>query len=117
MRITTSPDASARIEANGGQVWVWLDPHRGAVGHYVYLEAHTEPPRSSRRTSFTRSSRRPHSFRTIVNAGISVHYDWGRLEDPDELSFEVRGLLNKRLEAYWNGCVFADSPTMLVNPM
>jgi hypothetical protein len=117
MRIITSPAAAAYIEAHGGGVWVWLDPHRGAVGHYVYLEAHTEPPRSSRKTSFSRSSRRPHSFRSIDHAGIAVHYDWGRLDDPDDLEFDLRGVVNKRLEAYWNGCVFADSPTMLVNPM
>ena len=108
MRIVTSEKASAFIGERGGQVWVWLDPRRGLVGSFVWLEAHCEPPGSSRRSSFTRSSRRPHRFRALESDGLTVHYDWGRLDPPDELHFDVKGWrkATRRLEAYWNGCVF-----------
>jgi hypothetical protein len=109
MKIVTSERASAFIHERGGQVWVWLDPRRGLVGSFVWLEAHCEAPRSSRRSSFTRSSRRAHRFRQQESDGLTVHYDWGRLEPPDELHLDVKGWRKgtRRLEAYWNGCVFA----------
>jgi hypothetical protein len=109
MKIVTSERASAFIHERGGQVWVWLDPRRGLVGSFVWLEAHCEAPRSSRRSSFTRSSRRAHRFLQQESDGLTVHYDWGRLEPPDELHLDVKGWRKgtHRLEAYWNGCVFA----------
>ena len=107
--VVTSEKADAFIRERGGDVWVWLDPRRGLVGSYVWLEAHCAPPRSSRQTSFTRSSRQPHRFRTINRGDLTVHVDFGRLEPPDELHFDVKGWRKRtrRLEAYWNGCVFA----------
>jgi len=107
MRIVTTERATEYIRAHGGAVWVWLDPHRGLVGSYVWLEAHAERPGSSRRSSFTRSSRRSHRFRVYRDGDVEVHADFGRLEEPDELHLDVRGWVNKRLEAYWNGSVFA----------
>ena len=109
MKIVTSPKADSFIRERGGKVWVWLDPRRGLVGSFVWLEAHLEPPRASRTSSFTRSSRRPHRFARLESDGIEVNYDWGRLEPPEELHFDVKGWRSgtRRLEAYWNGCVFA----------
>ncbi len=92
MKVVTTPRAAAYVAANGGSVWVWLDPHRGIVGSHVWLEAHCERPRSSRRSSFTRSSRRPHRFRTVADGGITVHYDFGNLDPPDELHLDLQGL-------------------------
>jgi hypothetical protein len=109
MQIVTTPEADAFIDEGGGRVWVWLDPRRGLVGSFVWLEAHCAPPRATKRTSFTRSSRRPHRFRAIDAGGFELHYDWGRLKPPDELHLDVKGWRKgtRRLEAYWNGCVFA----------
>jgi hypothetical protein len=109
VKIVTSEKAAAFIRERGGEVWVWLDPRRGLVGSYVWLEAHCEAPGSSRRSSFTRSSRRAHRFRRLVSGDLTIHYDWGRLEPPEELHFDVKGWRagTKHLEAYWNGSIFA----------
>ncbi len=109
MKIVTTPAAAAHIQERGGKVWVWLDPRRGLVGSYVWLEAHCEPPGSSRRSNFTRSSKRAHRFKVEEGAGIQVHYAFARMEPPEELHFDVKGIRNKtkRLEAYWNGSIFA----------
>jgi hypothetical protein len=108
MKIVTSPKAVEFIAEHGGQVWVWLDPRRGLVGSFVWLEAHCEPPGSSRRSRFTRSSRRPHRFKVHEGEGVRLHHDFGRLDPPDELHFDVKGWSRKsrRLEAYWNGVIF-----------
>ncbi len=108
MELVVSPKARAFVAERGGNVWVWLDPHRGPVGSYVWLEAHCEPPRSSRRSSFTRSSRRPHRFEELKADGITVHFAFARMAPPDELHLDVKGIRAKtrRLEAYWNGSVF-----------
>jgi len=108
-KVVLSPKAKNWVAARGGEIWVWLDPRRGLIGGYVWLEAHCEAPRTSRRTSFTRSSRQPHRFKTMRGDGAVVHYDWGRMDPPEELHFDVKGWRDRtrRLEAYWNGCVFA----------
>jgi hypothetical protein len=110
MQLVTSERARAFIEERGGEVWVWLDPRRALVGSYVWLEAHPEPPGASRHSSFTRSSRRPHRFRTVELDGIRVHYDFGHLDPPEQLHLDRKGFRRGgyRLAAYWNGSVFVD---------
>jgi hypothetical protein len=78
------------------------------VGSHIYLEAHAEPPRTSRRTTFTRSSRRSHRFETMTAEGITLHFDFGRMEAPAELHLDRKGWRagTHRLEAYWNGSIF-----------
>jgi len=107
VRIVATERARQYIAERGGRAWVWLDPRRGLVGSYIWLEAHAEPPGASRRSRFTRSSRRAHRFRVFEGHGVEVHADFGRLEPPEELHLDVRGWVNKRLEAYWNGSVLA----------
>ena len=111
MRIITTPRAAEYIRESGGSVWVWLDPHRGIVGSHVWLEAHCEPPRSSRRTKFTVASRRPHTFKRIEQDGFVIHYAFGNLTEPEELHFDRKGWRRgtHRLEAYWDGSVFVDN--------
>lgn len=82
----------------------------------MYLEAHCEPPRTSRETSFSRSSRRPHAFRTTEGDDIEVHTDFGTLALPDELHLERRGWLHRRIEAFWNGCIFVVDETVEPDP-
>jgi hypothetical protein len=106
-KVVASPKVAAYIREHGGEVWVWLDPHRCLVGSYIQLETHTEPPGTSRKTRITRSARRPHRFRDVPADGFTVHFDHGRMDPPEELHFDLKGLRTKRVEAYWNGCVFA----------
>ena len=49
-KVVLSPKARAWVVERGGEVWVWLDPRRGLVGSYVWLEAHCEAPGSSKRS-------------------------------------------------------------------
>jgi hypothetical protein len=107
MKVVISPRAARHIREHGGKLWVWLDPHRCAVGAYTYLDAAIEPPGSSRKTRFTRASRRPHRFRRLEADGFELHFAPGPLEPPEELHVDLKGWQNKRVEAYWNGCVFA----------
>jgi hypothetical protein len=46
--------------------------------------------------------------------GFELHFDFGRVEAPDELHFDRKGWRRGtyRLEAYWNGSVFVDDPPM-----
>lgn len=115
MELVLTPRASEYIAARGGEVWVWLDPHRGIVGSHIWLEAHCEAPRTSRRSKFTRSSRRPHRFRTLEHDALTLRYDFGRMDPPEELHLDRKGWRKgtHRIEAYWNGCVFVgdDIPT------
>lgn len=108
MKIVATPRAAEYIREQGGAVWVWLDPHRGLVGSHIWLEAHCEPPGSSRRTKFTRASRRPHRFERMEQDGFVIHFAFGNLGEPKELHFDRKGWRRAtyRLEAYWNGSVF-----------
>ena len=107
MNVVASPAVADLVRRRGGHLWVRLDPHRCMVGSYLYLEAATDPPGTTRATSFTRSSRRPHRFAAIDAGGFVLHYDWGRMDSPEELHLARRGWRRPRVEAYWNGCVFA----------
>jgi hypothetical protein len=109
MRIVADEKVATYIRERGGHVWVWLDPHRCVVGAYTYLEAHTEPPRSSRETSMSRSSRRPHRFEDVPSGDLIVHFDRAGFDPPESLHLELRGFRTKRVEAYWDGCIFVDA--------
>ena len=109
MKVVATERARELIRDRGGQVWVWLDPHAWLAGGYVWLEAHCEAPGTSRATRFTRASRRAHRFRPAEADGFELNVDFGRLEPPDELLLDVRGIVNKRLEAYWNGNWFVEA--------
>jgi len=75
------------------------------------LEAHCEPPRTSRETKFTQAARRPHQFKQLESGPITVHYDFGRKGEPEELHLERKGLRKgtHRIEAFWNGSIFVDA--------
>ena len=98
-------------------MWVWLDPHRSVIGGHMYLEAHCEPPGTSRETKLSRSARRPHAFSVVQADGLEVYTDFGQLTKPEELHLERRGWINRRIEAFWNGCIFVVDETLGPDPM
>jgi hypothetical protein len=106
VEVVATPRAVEHIRRQGGTLWVWLDPHQCLVGAYTYLEAHTQPPGTSFQTKFTRASRLPHRFLRVPSDGFELYFDPGKLDPPEELHVDLRGWRNKRIEAYWNGCVF-----------
>ena len=57
-------------------------------------------------------------FKVEEGAGIEVHYAFARMEPPEELHFDVKGIRDKskRLEAYWNGSIFAGEDVELPGP-
>src|SRR2546428_13507977 len=91
MKIVTTPKAVEYIAANGGKVWVWLDPRRGLVGSYVWLESHAEPPGASRRSRVPRGSQRPHRFSNPTDAGLGGPPDFGGPGPPEGLPFHLKG--------------------------
>ncbi len=111
MKVVATDRAINFIKGRGGSVWVWLWPMRGLVSGWFELEAHCEPPRTSRETKFTRASRRPHQFKALESGGITIHYDFGRLGEPEELHLDRKGFLkqSRRIEAFWNGSIFVDA--------
>jgi hypothetical protein len=94
MKVVAGPEVADYVHQNGGRVFVWPDPHRCLVGAYTYLDASTTPPKKGR------------PFATVEYPEFELYFDPGALAPPDELYLEVRGWRNKRIEAYWNGCIF-----------
>ena len=93
MNVVATLGAKALIHERGGRLFVWTDLPR-CCGGATYL-----------RSSFT-----PRAGRTFWRAGgfddLELYIDLGRLSPPEELHLDVRGRGRKRVEAYWNGCVF-----------
>lgn len=108
MKIVASEEAAAHIRDNGGRLWVWLDPHAWVGGTvFTYLQAALEQPGTTRATRRLRSARRPHTFQVFAGEGFEVHLDPGRLVPPEELHLELKRFPKRRVEAYWNGAIFA----------
>ena len=95
MKVLGSPGVDELVRARGGRLFVWTDPRRCCSGGDTYLKTDTqaEPGRSFRRVEGP--------------DGFELYFDPGRMDPPDELHLDVRGFRRKRVEAYWNGCVFA----------
>jgi hypothetical protein len=82
------------VRERGGRLYVWTEARRCCGGGMKYLSTGTEPARGR-------------EFRRVDVDGFALLFDAGRMGPPDELVLDVRGRRRKRVEAYWNGCVFA----------
>ena len=106
--LVASDAAVALIRERGGRLYVWLDPHTWMGGTvYTYLQTAFELPGTSRTTKRLRAARRPHRFHVLEGDGYEVHLEWGRFGEPDELHLEAKRWPRRRVDAYWNGAVFA----------
>jgi hypothetical protein len=107
VKIVCGQSVAEHVSARGGRLWIWFDPHQFLGTATVYLMTSTERLGTNRLTKRSRSARRPHRFREFPAEGFTVFFDHGRLDPPEELHLEVKGLRRKkRIEAYWNGAIF-----------
>jgi hypothetical protein len=107
-KLVSSDAAIALIRERGGRLYVWLDPHTWMGGTvYTYLQTAFEAPGTSRATRRLRAARRRHRFHVLEGDGYEVHLEWGRFGPPDELHLEAKRWPRRRVDAYWNGAVFA----------
>ena len=107
-KLVASDAAAELIRDRGGRLWVWLDPHTWMGGTvYTYLQTAFESPGASRATKRLRAARRPHRFHVLEGEGYEVHLEWGSFGPPEELHLEAKRWPRRRIDAYWNGAVFA----------
>jgi hypothetical protein len=93
MDVVVSPEAERLIRERGGRIYVWTDQQRCCAGA-TYLSTSSTPSRRRR-------------FQQVDGPeGVDLFVDLGRRGAPDELHLDVGGWRHRRVEAYWNGCVF-----------
>jgi predicted kinase len=96
MRVEASREAAGFVRAHGGRLWVWAaHPRMCCAGTPAYMHAATEAPPGL--PGFTRAPA----------AGLEL---WFRARGgirPDVLEIGLRGRRRPRVEAYWDGCLFA----------
>jgi hypothetical protein len=96
VRVEMSPEAEEFVRGQGGQVWVWAArPQRCCWGTPAYMYAATKPPSD------------PYDFQPIHLDGMEVWYRIPGGRRPDVLEIGMRGKRRPRVEAYWDGCIYA----------
>jgi hypothetical protein len=96
VRVQVSPEAEDFVRQRGGQVWVWAaHPRMCCSGTPAFMHAATEPPPGLSGFSPVRSARLDVWFRIPS----------GQL--PDALEIGLHGKRRPRVEAYWDGCIYA----------
>lgn len=109
MKIVEVGDVAGFVNARGGRLWVWLDPHGGMGGPAViYLLTATERPGTSKATRKLRSARRAHRFRNVPHGAFEIALDPGTFDPPEELHLVVKRFPKPRVDAFWNGAIFVD---------
>ena len=94
MKVVASREVGDLVCASGGELYVRTDPHRCCSGSLTYLVTSAEPERGREYVRFEAE-------------GFGVSFSAGNRTPPDELHLALRGHRKKRVEAYWNGCVYA----------
>lgn len=92
--VQATPEVADLIRARGGRIYVWTYTPKCCSGGVTYLATGTEPERGR-------------EFHHVEADGFELYFAHGRMDPPDELILDVKGRRHKRVEAYWNGCVFA----------
>lgn len=98
MRIEVSPEAVGHVMAAGGVLWVWAAyPRRCCAGTPAYMHAATSRPRMEL------------LFRKVPHPDLEIWFRGPGGRDPDVLAIGVHGRRKPKVEAYWDGCLFAMS--------
>ncbi len=94
MRILFDAEVGAFIRDRGGRVFVWPEVRRCCSGGVSYLATSTEaaPARSD--------------LQKIPADGFEVWFAARSRQPPAELYLDLKGWRRRRVEAYWEGCVF-----------
>ena len=96
MRVDVSAEAAAFVGARGGRLWVWAAPPRMCcAGTPSYMHAATSTPH------------RASGFSRVPAAGLELWFRPPVGTAPQTLEIGLRGRGHPRVEAYWDGCLFA----------
>ena len=94
MKVLATPEARSHIRERGGLLFVWVTRSRGMIrGAIKLLRTSTEPPEDA------------FEWQRVETKGFILFLPPG-LRRPRELHLEVRGRFRRRVEAFWDGCVF-----------
>lgn len=93
MRVLATAEVRSYVGDRGGMLFVWVRARRPVRGALRFLLTSTEPP--------------PHAleWQRVETKGFLVFLPPG-LRPPHELHLVVKGLLKRRVEAFWEGCAF-----------
>jgi len=93
MKVVAKPEVAPLVKERGGRLFIWPDVQRCCQGATYLLTS--DRPAAGR------------SYRQVEGTeGFDLYLDTGHLSPPSELHLDVKGWRRKRVEAYWNGCVF-----------
>jgi len=96
MRVEVTPEAAGQVLAAGGAVWVWAAyPKRCCSGVPAYMHASTRMPDIGL------------PFRRVHHPDLEIWFRAPGDREPDLLEISMRGHRNPKVEAYWDGCLFA----------
>ena|SRR2546426_6994941 len=95
MKVLASPQAVQFVQERGGCLFVWADVARCCTGALTFLEASTDSPGSQ------------HEFQRMGGDAFDLLLDVGGRALPREIHVDLKGWVNKRIRAYWNGCAYA----------
>jgi hypothetical protein len=96
VQVDLSPQAEAFISAHGGRLWVWAAaPRMCCAGAPSYMHAALQPPAGLL------------GFRRIPAAGLELWFRGPASASPEVLEIGMRGKRHPKVEAYWDGCLFA----------
>jgi hypothetical protein len=96
VRVEVSLEAEEFVRGRGGQLWVWAAyPPMCCSGTPAYMHAATEPPRD------------PGGFSPAHTDGLELWYRMPGGRRPEVLEIGLHGKRRPRVEAYWDGCLYA----------
>lgn len=94
MRVLATAEVRSHIAERGGLLFVWVRESRPVRGALRILCTSTEPPVDALEWQ-----------RVETKGGLLVFLPPG-LRLPRELHLVVKGMLHRRVEAFWDGCAF-----------
>jgi hypothetical protein len=96
VRVDVSPEAAEFVRGQGGKLWVWAAHPRGCCsGTPAYMHAAT--------TQADDVS----GFVSVPTTSLDIWFRGPVGQQPDVLEIGMHGKRHPRVEAYWDGCLFA----------